>query len=349
MGWWEREISFESMIDSALWYFEMKLKPWANNLIDVAISNLGTVAGIGSSLWDDLEKWLDDRIDDFLPGVLLKITSARQLAQYLHDTLKIELEARIEGMSGLPEQVINLVMSKLEPKIVSARQYAEYLTDTLDIELDKRIKAANDYTKRVRSDLLSDLDRRIGIVMATMSNMETVAGASRVRFYNTLRAIIAEVEQEARDNLIQIHDILKAHITAIERNAKEGRAVLDSKLSSAIALVENSSKAARSVLEKTLNKALDQLEREAKEAREVLEGSIIVIIDSVEDALERALGDLERTFDTLLKALTSRVKGLEGWVDSFGTIFDNELNKYKGRVVTWIVDGFEGILDRVFR
>jgi hypothetical protein len=327
MGWWEREISFESMIDSALWYIEMKLEPWIDNLIDVAVSGLSSIAGIGSSLWSDLELWLDQRIEDFLPEVLLKIISARQLAQYLHDTLKIELEKKIEAASGLPEQIISLVMSKLEPKIVSARQYAEFLTDTLHIEIDKQIKTANEYAKRLQTDVLATLDTRIGVVMAAMANIDEVAGEARVRFYNRLKGIIDGVEQEAKDNLKEFSAFFKIQITILEKASKN----------------------ARNVLENTLNTTIDVLEREAKEAREVIEGTLIQIIEGVEDALETAITDLERRFTGLLDMVINRVDVLEGWVDNFAAIFDKELNKYQSRVVSWIVDGFEGILDRVFK
>jgi hypothetical protein len=47
--------------------------------------------------------------------------------------------------------------------------------------------------------------------------------------------------------------------------------------------------------------------------------------------------------------LIDRVDILESWIDNFAAIFDKELNKYQNRVVSWIVDGFEGILDRVFK
>jgi len=98
-----------------------------------------------------------------------------------------------------------------------------------------------------------------------------------------------------------------------------------------------------------LNNTIGVLEREAKQAREVLEGSLIQIIEGVEDALEIAIADLERTFRGLLDMVINRVDIFEGWVDTFAAIFDKELDKYQNRVVTWIVDGFEGILDRVFR
>jgi len=327
MGWWEKEISFESMIDSALWYIEMKLKPWVDNLIDIAIQAISSAAGIGSSLWSDLELWLDKRIDDFLPDVLKKIISARQLAQYLHDTLKIELEMKIDAISGMSGSIIELVKKALEPMIISARQYAEYLHDTLEIELDKQIKATNVYAKRLQTEALANIDNRIGVVMAAMANMDTLAGEARVRFYNRLKGIIDEVEQEAQDLTIGLYKQAEEHI----------------------ALLKKASKTARTALENNLNRALGILEREAKEAREVLEGTLIQIIEGVEDALEIAMSDLERTFRGLLDMVINRVDILEGWVGNFAAIFDKEINKYQNRVVTWIVDGFEGILDRVFK
>lgn len=349
MGWWEREISFESMIDSALWYIEMKLKPWVKNLIDIALSGIEKATGVGETFWTDLELWLDARVEDFLPDVLKKIIGARNLAQYLHDTLKIDLEKKIKAVSLVPEKVVTLVMTKLEPKITSARQYADYLHDTLDIEVDKRIATVNKYVKTAQGEVLDALDKRIAAVMVAMSSMDTVAGKARVTFYNRLKAIIDEVEREAKDNVVQIYNLVEKHIKALDNAAKKARDVLDTKLSSAIRLVETTSKSARDAIFNRLDSAIKLLEREAKEAREVLEGSLIVIIENIEDALERALADLELTFDRLLKALTNRVGVLEGWVKNFATLFDTELNKYQSRVVTWIVDGFEGILDRVFK
>jgi hypothetical protein len=98
-----------------------------------------------------------------------------------------------------------------------------------------------------------------------------------------------------------------------------------------------------------LNRSMDVLEREAKDAREVIEGSLIQIIEGVEDALEKAITDLERRFKGLLDVVISRLDILEGWVDNATSWFDKELDKYQSRVVTWIVEGFEGILDRVFK
>ena len=327
MGWFDIFSSVEDMIDEALYYIKYKLADWVEMIAFQAIKFYENATGVGATIWSDLELWLDQRIDDFLPDILGRITSARNLAQYLHDTLKIELEEKIEAASGLPEQIISLVMSKLEPKIVSARQYAEYLTDILKIEVGKQIETANAYAKRLQTETLAVLDRRIGVVMAAIANMDEVAGEARVRFYNSLKGIIDEVEQEAKDNLIEIYNHLKKHI----------------------ALLEKASKNARNVLENTLNTTVDVLEYEAKEAREVIEGTLIQIIESVEDALETAITDLERRFKGLLDMVINRVDILEGWVDDFTAIFDKELNKYQSRVISWIVDGFEGILDRVFK
>lgn len=327
MGWFDIFQSFEDLIDDKLYYIKYKLYDWVEMVAYVAIKAYETATGVGKTIWDDLELWLDQRIDDFLPDVLSRITSARNLAQYLHDTLKIELEEKIEAASGLPEQVITLVLRQLEPKIVSARQYAEYLTDILEIELGKKIKGANAYARSLQTDVLAALDTRIGVVMAAMANMDEVAGEARVRFYIRLKGIIDDVEQEARNNLVEIYNHLKKNIELVDIAAKN----------------------ARNVLENTLNTTIDVLEREAKEAREVIEGTLIQIIEGVEDALETALTDLERTFRGLLNVLIDRVDILEGWVDNFTAIFDKELNKYQSRVISWIVDGFEGILDRVFK
>jgi F0F1-type ATP synthase membrane subunit b/b' len=327
MGWFDIFSSVEDMIDDSLYYIKYKLADWVEMIAFQAIKFYETATGVGKTIWSDLELWLDQRIDDFLPDVLSRITSARNLAQYLHDTLKIELEEKIEAASGLPEQVITFVMSKLEPKIVSARQYAEYLTDTLQIEINRQIKTSNEYAKRLQTDVLGDLDKRIGVVMAAIANMDEVAGEARVRFYIRLKGIIDDVEQEAKDNLAEIYNHLKNHI----------------------ALLEKASKDARGVLENALNTTIDVLEHEAKQAREVLEGTLIQIIEGVEDALEIAITDLERTFRGLLNVLIDRVDILESWIDNFAAIFDKELNKYQNRVVSWIVDGFEGILDRVFK
>lgn len=349
MGWWEREISFESMIDSALWYFKIKLKPWVTNLIDIAVMKVSQVSGIGSSLWDDLERWLDERIEDFLPNIVLSITSARQLAQYLHDTLKIDLEKKIDALSDLPAQTIAAVTKALEPMILSARQYAEYLTDTLKIETARQIKGANDYAKRLQTGTLAELDRRIGMVTIAMGKMDTVAGEARAALIRDLGAIIKIAEREALAARESMEQDLGVLVKMAEREALAARNAIKRSLDSAIISLDNSSRVARKILENKLKATLDVLEREAKEAREVLEGTLIQIIENVEDALEIAITDLERRFKGLLDAVINRVDVLERWVDSAAGWFDKELNKYQNRVVGWIVDGFEGILDRVFK
>lgn len=327
MGWFDIFSSFEDMIDDKLYYIKYKLKDWVEMIAFGAIMFYEEATGVGKTIWEDLELWLNERIDDFLPNVLLQITSARQLAQYLHDTLKMDLEKRIDALSGLPEQVITLVMSNLEPKIVSARQYAEYLTDTLDIEIDKRINSVNAYTKRLHNETLATLDSRIGMVMAAMGKIDEIAGAARAQLIKDLEVVVLIAKNEAL----------------------AARNVIKSNLDSAIKSLKDDSTVARKVLQKTLNKTIDLLEREAKQAREVLEGTLIQIIEGVEDALETALTDLERRFKGLLDMVINRVDVLESWIDNFTTIFDKEINKYQSRVVTWIVDGFESILDRVFK
>lgn len=349
MGWFDAFGSVEDLIDEKLYYIKHKLYDWIEMIAFHVISLHEAATGVGKTIWSDLELWLDQRIEDFLPEVFLKIISARQLAQFLHDSLKIELEQKIKAASGLPEQVITLVLKQLEPKIVSARQYAEYLTDTLEIELGKQMKTVKAYAKGLQTEALADVDKRIGLVIAAIANMDEVAGAARLKFYQRLKGIIDAVEQEAKDNLKEFSAYFRTQIALLEKASKNARATLDNKLSSAIDVVETASKAARNVLEKNLNKVLDVLEKEAKEAREVIEGTLIQIIEGVEDALEQALTDLERTFRGLLDVVIDRVGDLEGWVNNASKWFDKELNKYQSRVVDWIVDGFEGILDRVFK
>ena len=349
MGWFDIFSSFEDMIDDKLYYIKHKLADWVEMIAFGAIMFYEEATGIGKTIWDDLELWLDQRIDDFLPDILGRITSARNLAQYLHDTLKIELEEKIEAASGLPEQIISLVMSKLEPKIVSARQYAEFLTDTLKIEIDKQIKTTKGYAKSLQTETLATLDRRIDVVTLAIGKMDKVAGAARAKLIQDLEVLVKIVEKDALAARNAIKSNLNSAITALENSSKVARVVLEKSLKNAITALDNSSKAARTTLERTLNNTIDVLEREAKEAREVLEGTLIQIIESVEDALETALTDLERRFKGLLDMVINRVDILEGWVDNFAAIFDKELNKYQNRVITWIVDGFEGILDRVFK
>ena len=190
-----------------------------------------------------------------------------------------------------------------------------------------KINAVSSEINRVKNTLDSKIDSTKSSLLASMANMESVAGAARVALERELTNAINSVKGEA----------LRA------RNA------IVANLENAIRSLETAAKNARNTLEKKLNTAMDVLEREAKQAREVIEGTLIQMIELAEDAFEGALADLERTFDALLKALTARVGGLESWVSKAGGWFDTEINKYRERIITWIVDGFEGILDRVFK
>lgn len=91
------------------------------------------------------------------------------------------------------------------------------------------------------------------------------------------------------------------------------------------------------------------LEREAKEAREILEGNLIYMLEGLDEALRKVVEELGDTLDILIQKVANRVNNLEDWVLEAAKWFDKELNKYKARIVTWIVDTFEEILDRVFK
>lgn len=238
--------------------------------------------------------------------------------------------------------ILNYSWSDMRSLAISAAAASyDLLDDKLDTvkdyARDKANKAYNDAVTKVNvvannlNNVRTELNNNIyGVrreMLTALSNADSIAGAARAKLIRDLESVVKKVE----------------------RDALAARNAIKSNLDSAIKLLENSSKAARSVLEKTLNNSLNILEREAKEAREVIEGTLIQIIEAVEDALEKALEDLERTFRGLLDVVIGRVDMLEGWVSDAASWFDTEINKYHDRVVDWIVDAFEDILDRVFR
>ena len=191
------------------------------------------------------------------------------------------------------------------PKINEVRRYALGCADNA-------FEQARRHTDRLESTLrstISNVDNKIDttkrIMLASMENMESVAGAARAALVRTLESAIDSVEREA------------------------GKA--------------------RNRIVNNLNKAIDVLEREAKEAREVVEGNLVYAIDSLERAVDRAMDTMQDRIDQALRLVSGRVSVVEGWVEGAAGWFGNEINKYKGRVIGWIVDAFEDILDRVFK
>ena len=349
MGWWDSFYSIYNALDDAIWYIESQLESWVQSWAYWAINMVGTTYDILAHSWDDVKDYavsaaasayemLDDKIeeardyakdkaDEAYNKAVKKIGDLEGYARGKADeaynkavskvndvasdlyNVQTSLNTSITNLGGRIDSLAGTVGDIDIPGAATIRAWLA--TDFLDIK-----KIAKDYTDSIRSELL-----------VALKSADNIAGAARAKLLTDLKAVVKKVETDA----------LKA------------RASIKSSLDSAITALENSSKAAREVLEKSLNKAMDTLEREAKEAREVIEGSLIQIIEEIEDALERAITDLERTFRGLLDVVIDRVGVLEGWVDNATKWFDTEINKYQSRIVTWIVEGFEGILDRVFK
>lgn len=191
------------------------------------------------------------------------------------------------------------------PKIEEVKDYAMNRAAIALETADMHLNTVENSLRRVTSNLDNKIDTTKRILLASMDNMESVAGSARVLLQRTLESAIDSVERQAKD--------------------------------------------ARSSLEYNFNRAVNALEREAKEAREVLEGNLIYALELLEDTVRDSLKGIEKKFDKLLTSLTGRVGGLEDWVGKAVKWFDAEFNKYQERVVGWIVDRFEDILDRVFR
>lgn len=349
MGWFDDFYSFTNAIDEKLWYIKYQLKDWIDNIADVAVANAGKWHDILYHTWDEVKDYavtaaavvydmLEDKIDDVHTFAISEANNAYKAAVAKIDdvyddinSLKNTMNSNVGNLGRRIDSLSSTVGGIDIPGVSTVRSWLA--SDFRDIK-----KIAKSYTDKAKGELL-----------ASMSSMDRVAGAARVALVKSLDAAIDLVEREAKSARNVIKSNLDKSIDLLEKSSKSARALLEKTLKNSIDVLEKSSKNARGLLEKTLNNAMDKLEREAKQAREVIEGTLIQMIEAAEDALERAMADLERTFRGLLDVLGDRVEGLEGWVKNATKWFDKELNKYQGRVVTWIVDGFEGILDRVFK
>lgn len=329
-------------IKAALW-------SWVDSLVDYGVRRAYEIYEILNYSWRDVRNvaisaasasydLMNDRIDD------VKDYARNKANKAYNDAVK-----KINNVSNEVTSVrnsLNSNVNSLNSRINSLSSAvgsidipgASTVKGWLSSDLANIRNTAESYTNGVRNEMLTAL-----------SKADSIAGAARAKLIRDLEAVVKKVERDALAAQKVIQSNLDSAIKTLDNSSKLARALLEKSLNNAIKGLDNSSKVARIVLEKTLNNSLNILEREAKEAREVIEGTLIQIIEAVEDALEKALTDLERTFRGLLDVVIDRVGVLESWVSNAAKWFDTEINKYHDRVVDWIVDAFEDILDRVFR
>ena len=349
MGWWDSYTDFASALDNQMYFIKHQLEGWAKNIADVAVSHANNWYNILNHSWDEVKDYSVTAAAVAVEMVQGKIDDARSYAEYKADQAYRNAVDKIT----LVYSTVSSMKSELNNNINSLQSQIYSLSSTvgnINIPGASTVRSwlSGDFAN-VKNIAKNYTDSTKSILLASMSSMQNVAGAARVALERELTQAInvAKIEgMNARNTIVRN---LERSIDLLENATKQARNTLESKLNTAITVVETSAVRARKLLEKNLNAAMDVLERESKQAREVIEGTLIQMIEYAEDAFERALADLERTFDALLKALTSRVGIVEDWIGKASKWFDTEINKYKGRVIGWIVDGFEGILDRVFK
>ena len=203
--------------------------------------------------------------------------------------------------------------------VTAAAVAVDMMQDKLD---DMRSEINN-----VKSQLDNKIDSTKNVLLASMSRMENVSGAARAALERELSRAIDAARNEASSAIRAIKSTTESTLARMEREFDSGLTLLKT----------------------MLNASISAIEREAREARNILEGNLIYALDSAEAGLDRAMSQLEDTIRQALGVIGGRVDWLEGWVAQATGWFDTEINKYKDRVIGWIVDGFEGILDRVFK
>ena len=93
---------------------------------------------------------------------------------------------------------------------------------------------------------------------------------------------------------------------------------------------------------------IDEVENVAKEAREILEGEIIVLLETLETAIKTLIESTETVLKEFIKGVSDRAGVLETWVNNSHGWLNNQLDLYKEKIVGFVVDSFENILDRIF-
>lgn len=153
---------------------------------------------------------------------------------------------------------------------------------------------------------------------------------------------------EAKVYTDTIERSLLAVLSEAEEVAGAARAELEKALLSAIKVVEDAGKAGLELLDTTLTSLISGVEQSAKEAREILEGNLIYLLEELGTTLELLLQDVYDFFNPLIDGLTKSLSDAWDWINNADTWFSTQFDTMKDRVIGWIIDKFEYILDTIF-
>lgn len=296
--------------------------------------------------WDRLTSWMDGFWDNAASieanTVAWAIQSAYSIVDAASDSFDILKHSwyDVTGyvsyyMDNLPSfySILNYTYTEIANEINSAKNEAVSIANNAAHSIvDAALSAYTSMHSIVNytwSDVIKTTNQAKYDAMNFATNgIETL----RVTFDAALSSAIA-VEGAARAALA---DALYAAINAVESGAKAALDVVNRTLTEAINSVQAGAAAALLAVQNALTIAINTVEREAKEAREVLEGNLIYMLE-----------ELEKVTLTIITAIDERLKGTERWIGDSITWFDTQFNTMQSRVVTWIVDSFISIIERV--